>query len=233
VTSWLFVSDLRYPSEMNMARDEALFNEVMAGEIPGAIRFYDWDKTALTLGYHQRNFSFADSSLDLPVLRRPTGGGAVLHSNDITFSICAPVEGVFQGDIPYTYRIVSEIFLEAFRICGVDAEMQSSQSRFANVCFERSANLELSFRDKKIMGAAQVRKKGFFLLQGVIPLRVDEKIYSRVFGSPVKIPSGIMPLMPKFSGSSFVLTIRDLMAWKLNVRFKHRDKGLKKLCQDL
>ena len=211
MTPWLFISDNRYPSEMNMARDEELFNRVMSGQIPGAIRFYNWDKPAVTIGYHQKDFKLTDKNAQIPVLKRPTGGGAVLHSDDITFSISSPSLDMFNGDIQSTYRVISGIFFEAFKTCGLNTEIHATDGSFSNICFDRAARLELTCMGHKIMGAAQVRKKGFLLLQGVIPLTVDAKLYERVFGDAVKVPIGVLDIMPDFSEHSFILAVKDLL----------------------
>jgi lipoate-protein ligase A len=209
MTPWFFISDGRYPSEMNMARDEAIFNNVIDNKFPGAIRFYNWDKPAVTIGYHQRDFHFSDSSLGIPIIRRPTGGGAVLHSDDLTFSISSSARGFFKGDVLNTYKLISGIFLGVFKDCGLNAMLHTSEGTFSSICFERTAQLELTCMGRKIMGAAQVRKKGFFLLQGVIPLTVGAGLYERVFGAAIKAPSGVLDIMPEFSAHSFILAVKD------------------------
>lgn len=211
MSPWLFISDGRHPSEMNMERDKALFEKVIKREIPGALRFYDWDRTAVTTGFHQKEFRFYDADLEIPVLMRPTGGGAVLHSNDITFSVSAPMEGLFEGDVMQTYGTVAGIFLKAFRACGLEAEIRTKKSGFSDVCFERTAQLELQYMGRKIMGAAQVRKRGFFLLQGVIPLSVDHGLYGRVFGPKARPPAGIYEMLPEFPAKSFIEAASELM----------------------
>jgi lipoate-protein ligase A len=202
-----------------MARDEELFNRVISEKIPGAVRFYNWDEPAVTTGYHQKEFRFADRDTQIPVLKRPTGGGSVLHSNDITFSISAPCIGLFKGDIQSTYRAVSEIFLQALKTCGVSAGIHATDGSFSSVCFERAARLELIYQGRKIMGAAQVRKKGFFLLQGVIPLTVDERLYRMIFGEGVKMPAGILDMVPEFSEQLFIMAVKNLMCEKLGIEF--------------
>jgi lipoate-protein ligase A len=233
MTPWLFLDDGVYPADKNMARDEELFGRVMSGEAGGAVRFYNWDSPAVTAGYHQKDFRFADDSVNIPIFKRPTGGGAVLHFDDITFSICSRAEGLFHGDINGVYRTISVIFLEAFAACGIDARIHSSVSSFSDVCFERTAQLELTFEGKKIMGAAQVRKKDFFLLQGVIPLRVDEGLYSRIFGPTVKLPRGIMQISPGFSVPAFISSIRVIMGKNAEIAFENHCSGLKKLCRNV
>ncbi len=223
MTPWFFISDGRHQSEMNMARDVELFSRVMSGSIPGSVRFYNWEKPAVTTGYHQKNFRFNDSKLILPVLRRPTGGGAVLHSNDITFSISAPCAGLFKGDIQSTYREISNIFLGALKFCGVNAGVHDSEGSFSNICFNRAARLELKYLGHKIMGAAQVRKKGVFLLQGVIPLAVNARLYEMVFGEDVKVPVGVLEMAQGFSESVFIKAVKDLLCEKLDIEFSNWD----------
>jgi lipoyl(octanoyl) transferase len=211
MTPWFFISEGRYPSEMNMTRDGALFNNVIDNKIPGVVRFYNWDKPAVTIGYHQKEFHFSGSSLEIPIIRRPTGGGAVLHSDDMTFSISARSQGLFKGDVLNTYKLISGIFLKAFKGCGLNAELNTSKGSFSDICFDRTAQLELTCMGRKIMGAAQVRKKGFFLLQGVIPLTVDAGLYERVFGAFIKSPQGVLDIMPEFSEQSFIQAVKELM----------------------
>jgi lipoate-protein ligase A len=106
--------------------------------------------------------------------------------------------------------VISQIFQQAFHECGLKAQVKSAQDAFSNICFERTAQLELTFNGNKIMGAAQLRKKGFFMLQGVIPLKVDAGLYKRVFGSSSPHPAGISDMMSHFQVSHFVSSALSL-----------------------
>lgn len=204
MTQWHLILEGRCPSRLNMATDLALFKSVLEGNHQGAIRIYNWDEPAVTAGFHQSGFTPCDPTLCIPVVKRPTGGGAVLHSDDITFCIAAPESGPFSG-ILGTCRQVSSIFRSALIKCGLDAEMQGDNPGFSPVCFMRSSPVELCLQGEKIMGLALLRKNGHILVQGVMPLTIDEKLSLRVFGAG-NVPGfrGIHDHSPRFSRDEFI-----------------------------
>lgn len=187
-----------------MARDLALFEEVRRGDMDGCLRIYNWDTPAVTVGYHQKAFALYDPSLDIPILRRPTGGGAVLHGDDITYCIAGPIAGAFAGGILDVYTATARIFARALQHCGLDVAMHGTDARYASVCFDRAATMELMLDGNKLMGAAQMRRGGFFLQQGVIPRTVDIGLYARVFGPQAGLPVGILQHRPAFSQDVFL-----------------------------
>ena len=179
---WLLLLDGRYPSRFNMQRDLDLFDAVRKGHIPGFLRIYNWDIPAVTVGHHGSQFRFHDPSLEIPIIKRPTGGGAVLHIDDITYSISAASGNVFGSTIMETYSLISDVFVRAFHRLGLDAMKSQGDTRFSEVCFARSGPMEITLYGKKVMGSAQLRKDGYFLQQGVIPLKTDRDLAARVFG---------------------------------------------------
>jgi lipoate-protein ligase A len=182
MTAWHLVREGRCPSRRNMEQDLSLFQSVLSGSHQGVFRVYNWDEPAITTGHHQKGFAPHDTTLSLPILRRPTGGGAVLHLDDLTFSISAPENGPFPGGIVGACRHVSGIFARAMRRCGLDVEMRGDSASFSEVCFTRSSPVELRLEGGKILGLALLRRAGHLLVQGVIPLRVDRELDCRVFG---------------------------------------------------
>ncbi len=204
MTEWHLILEGRCPSRLNMARDLALFQSVLDGNRQGFFRVYNWDEPALTTGFHQKGFRPADTKLSIPVVRRPTGGGAVLHVDDMTFSIAAPESPPFTGVIG-TCRKVSEIFASALKECGLDAKIQGDTAGFADVCFQRTSPVELCVRGAKIMGMALLRKNGHILVQGVLPLTVDKGLSMQVFGGAGgPVCRGIRDYAPRFSQEEFV-----------------------------
>jgi lipoate-protein ligase A len=165
-----------------MERDLNLFRSVSSGSHQGVFRIYNWDEPAITTGHHQKKFSPHDPALRLPIVPRPTGGGAVLHIDDLTFSIAAPENGPFPGGVTGACGAISGIFARAMRACGIDVEMRGDSTAFSPVCFMRSSPVELCLKGKKILGMAMLRASGFLLVQGVIPLHVDADLAARVFG---------------------------------------------------
>ncbi|HVN72824.1 MAG TPA: hypothetical protein VMU10_12475 [Desulfomonilia bacterium] len=218
MTTWRLLHEGRCPARKTMEKDLDLFEAVRQGSTQGALRFYNWAETALTIGYHQRPFSFNDPHLDIPVIRRPTGGGAVLHSDDIAFSISTAATGKFAAGIPECYGILSQVFRTAFHGCGIGAEIKGGSHAFSPLCFSRPSPAELILGRNKIMGMALARKGRFLLVQGVIPLHVDHELSERVFGEiPRHGSQGLLDVFPDFSEKLFFNRLHDGFISQLGV----------------
>ncbi len=193
--TWRLILHGDRPAADNMAVDEAILTAYTAEEVPPTIRLYSWTRPAVSLGYHQM---LERSRLDLEycrdagieLVRRPTGGRAVLHGHDLTFSICAD-----DARLPQEYRGVagSHVWLmrgivSGFAKLGIDAEIgplnRSGSGAQSNTdCFAHVAECDVRTMDgTKIAGAAQVRKPHGFLEQGSVPHTVPTVDYGRVFG---------------------------------------------------
>lgn len=203
MTPWHLVREGRCPSSKNMEQDLALFHSVLSGSHQGVFRIYNWDEPAITTGHHQKGYSPCDPDLHIPIMPRPTGGGAVLHLDDITFSISAKENGPFPGGITGACGCISRIFARAMRSCGLDVEMRGDSTAFSPVCFMRSSPVELCIGGKKVLGMAMLRRSGFLLVQGVVPLHVDHELTARVFGQCPDI-RGLCDHDPKFSPDALV-----------------------------
>ena len=166
-----------------MAVDEALLEAVMRGESHPVLRLYSWDPPCLSLGYAQ---TLAD--VDLPALqqngwdlvRRPTGGRAILHTDEITYSVIATSDDPrVAGGVLESYCRLSEAILDALRRLGLDARADRQYSLPAGsqpnaaVCFEVPSNYEITVQGKKLVGSAQARKRNGVLQHGSLPLRGD------------------------------------------------------------
>ena len=218
IKGWRLIVDGRRPSESNMARDLALFEEVARGELAGCLRIYNWQAPAVTLGCHQKKFRPHDPALDIPLLRRPTGGGAVLHVDDVTYSIVTPLKGLFASGIAVTYATIAAVFAQALRKCGLAVRMGDSPPGFSEVCFARTAPVELRLEGVKLMGAAQLRRGGLLLQQGVIPRRVDPDLLARTFGPGLRA-AGILEFLPDFSVREFIGNLKTGFNERIGIDF--------------
>ena len=220
MTGWQFLVEGKCPSRANMERDRNLVETLRSNQTGGIIRIYDWDEPAVTIGYHQRHFSFFDKELNLPVISRPTGGGAVLHDNDITFCICTEQAAPLSGSITESYTFVSLRFVSALTRCGMDVRIEGEHTRFSPVCFARSAPVEIVAAGSKIMGLALRRCEGYLLFQGVLPVRVDKGLVERVFGHEQAGRScGIVDIMPGFRTEKFTECLIDAFAGGVKIPF--------------
>jgi lipoate-protein ligase A len=226
VRDWLFLREARCPAGLTMRKDLDLFDAVRRGTLNGALRIYNWSEPAVTIGHHQKSFSFFDRETVLPVLRRPTGGGAVLHVDDITFSLCAPLDGAIPPSIPECSRTVSALFASALGQSGVETATAGGNHAFSPVCFERPTPQELVASGSKILGLALARTGRFMLVQGVLPMRVDRDLARRVFGpGPGAGTRGIMDLCGDFCVEEFLLHLRQAFSLQLGVLFSERGDG--------
>ncbi len=193
--NWIFIDSGKQDAAYNMALDEALLEWHAEGLIPPVIRFYQWEPAALSIGYFQRverdiHLS-AVKEMGLGFVRRPTGGRAVLHEHELTYSVIVSED---YPDMPKTvteaYRVISEGILQGFRNLGLQAEFsvpESDSQREAlsqpksAVCFDAPSWYELVVEGKKVAGSAQTRQKGVILQHGAILIDLDEDKYLNCF----------------------------------------------------
>jgi lipoyl(octanoyl) transferase len=185
---WRYIDSGNCSPSFNMALDEALLKWHSEGKIPPTIRFYGWDPATLSIGYFQKvekeiNLD-AVKKYGLGFVRRPTGGRAVLHDKELTYSVIVSEE---HPEMPQTvteaYRVISEGILEGFKNLGLDAyfaiprsdeEKQGLKSHRSAVCFDAPSWYELVVEGRKVAGSAQTRQKGVILQHGSILLDLDE-----------------------------------------------------------
>ncbi|NIQ93986.1 MAG: lipoate--protein ligase family protein [Desulfuromonadales bacterium] len=188
--TWRYIKSGALEGDRNMAIDAALFESVASGKSPPVLRLYNWHPPTVTLGYGQREVESVDLDFcrqaGLAVVRRPTGGRAVLHDREVTYAIIASEgTGDFPGGILDNYRVVSEILRDTIRSFDLPAELvpgRSSGGRPSggdrSVCFTAPSSYELVVDGCKIAGSAQKRGQGAFLQHGSIPLEMDlEKLF--------------------------------------------------------
>jgi len=220
---WQLLQDGSCPAHQNMTKDLEIFEAVRKGAIPGAFRTYTWQSPAVTIGHHQRDIVFSDHLPDIPVIRRPTGGGAVLHYDDITFSMASHTGRILPGNISECSLLIARVFRKALLDCGVHTDMRGGDHAYSPVCFDRPSPYELVMDGNKIMGFAIAVKGGFILIQGVIPLRIDHELHSKVFGRESAFGmKGVLEEVPDFSGKLFLHRLRDVLASELGILFQQR-----------
>ncbi len=194
-TKWYFINSGPCRPSYNMALDEALLEFHSKGEIPPVIRFYEWNPATLSIGYFQstkKDINFdAIKEQNIGFVRRPTGGRAVLHDSELTYSIIVTEE---YPDMPPTvteaYRVLSEGLLLGFQNLGLNAyfSIPDSEEKILDlkkpksaVCFDAPSWYELVVEGKKVAGSAQTRQKGVILQHGAILLDLDEDKLLSVF----------------------------------------------------
>ena len=167
----------------NMAADEAILEHAQAGRgasLP-TLRLYAWTPPCLSLGYAQ---PFSDIDIHRlkqrgwEVVRRATGGRAILHTDELTYSVIAPSnEPSVEGSVLESYNRLSQALLLAVKKLKLPVEIkegQANESATPNpVCFEVPSTYEITVNGKKLIGSAQARKKEGVLQHGSLPLAGD------------------------------------------------------------
>ncbi len=179
---WRLVLSPPLPGADNMAIDEALLESVSAHRRPPTLRLYRWDPACLSLG-HAQPFDQADPdrlyALGWHLVRRSTGGRAILHTDELTYSITAPTgHPLLAGGVLGSYRRLSHGLVAGLRLLGVEADTApevplTEADRSNPVCFEAPSAHEITSAGRKLIGSAQVRRVAGVLQHGSLPLRGD------------------------------------------------------------
>ena len=170
--SWVLVDDLdaALGAAEQMATDVALLDWVLAGGAP-VLRLYRWSPPALTLGRFQDEAEIdtaACARRGVEVVRRPTGGRALLHGADVTYAIAMPVPPGPAGHVEPLYRHVAGALVAGLARLGVRAEVARRRGEMDAVCFASQRGADLRVGDSKVCGSAQVRRDGVVLQHGAV-----------------------------------------------------------------
>lgn len=191
--TWGFINTGYHSASVNMALDESLLNWHSEGRIPPTLRFYGWSKPSLSVGHFQnaeRAIDFANvQKHGCEFVRRLTGGSAVLHDDELTYSIVvSEKKDYIPTSITTAYYVLSKGILEGYKQLGIEADYaipQKEQER-TDVCFEKPAFYEMVVDGKKISGNAQTRKKDVLLQHGSIPMSMDAEMLFDLFRFPTE-----------------------------------------------
>ena len=195
--TWRLIHTPPSQGAWNMAVDEAILEFSGKGIVPPTLRLYAWFPACLSLGYAQ---PLQDVDLEKlhhsgwEIVRRPTGGRAILHIDELTYSICGPIsEQYLSGGVLESYQKLSRALLMALELMGINADSKENLIRLSQddknnpVCFEVPSNYEITVKGKKLIGSAQARKKDGVLQHGSLPLRGDLTRIVHVLNFPDKL----------------------------------------------
>ncbi len=187
MTRWRLIRNPAADGATNMAVDEAIAAAVARGEQPPTLRLYAWRPPAVSLGYFQP----LDDGIDLTaihargydIVRRPTGGRAILHAHELTYSVCVGQDAIRGGHSTMeSYREISRGIIAGLHLLGGDVRLGDSDGRRSStpaegtvrpICFAKTARCDLQADGRKVVGSAQVRRDGGILQHGSIPITID------------------------------------------------------------
>jgi len=193
---WRLIKDTYHTGFMNMAIDEAIMIAHREGLVPPTIRFYQWSPPAVSLGYFQdlKKEIDVDScrNLGIDIVRRPTGGKAVLHDKELTYSFTIRENHpLVNNSILETYKKISGGIIKGLFYLGVTADLvplreksKIHHSDLKSICFSVPSQYEVQVEGKKIVGSAQVRKREIVLQHGSLLIELEKDKLFSVFNFP-------------------------------------------------
>ena len=180
---WRFIDTGFNAGDYNMALDTAMTRGGSC-QIP-TLRFFRWKPYCISLGFHQNVAEFDTSKClaeGIDIARRPTAGRAILHVDELTYSVIIPASHPLYKILPLDfYRLISETLVDSLQSLGAKVEFARGEKLYRNgrplriSCFASSARNEIVYNGKKIVGSAQRRFREGTLQQGSILLSDDHK----------------------------------------------------------
>ena len=188
---WRVLSHGPQDGAWNMATDEAIAQAVGAGQVPATVRFYAWGAPTVSLGCLQATQGAIAQAVcrerGVGVVRRPTGGRAVLHHDELTYSVCVPRDDFWdRADVTESFRLLGAGLVAGLRRLGVSATLgardnaRSAEAR-ASACFLMRRMPAVLVAEKKLVGSAQRRWDGVLLQHGSLLLGIDLEMHQAVF----------------------------------------------------
>jgi lipoate-protein ligase A len=189
-----FISLGRFDAATNMAIDEAILEANLDKDAPPTLRLYEFTPPAVSIGYSQRLDSKTIKNIDasgFAIVRRPTGGRAVLHKNDLTYSFVGSSRqvGVDRDNILSTsvigsYKQICQGLILAFKQLGLTLEFGRGKSLRSDKvdCFEAVTIADLHYQGRKLVGSAQVRRRHAVLQHGSIILDQAQGLMQELIG---------------------------------------------------
>ncbi len=180
--------------QKNMDIDENLLQTAISQQIDYPIfRLYGWSPSCISLGRNQDE-SFLDKKFlekrNIDVVRRLTGGRALYHDDEITYSFVCPVSYLHNGEhVVSSYKEISQILIDKFRLVGIDLDFGGAKhiSSKADYCMSISTGADLCYKNKKLIGSAQCRKNGYILQHGSILYDYDKELLEKIFKEEIDI----------------------------------------------
>ena len=193
--NWRLMPLMNGPGAMHMAIDEWLLDQHRLGKSPSVLRFYTWTPSSISLGYHQKRWPEHWSKLTwngqpIDLVRRPSGGRAVLHHGDLTYAI---ITSGFAGSRMEVYKLLCQFLIEGWRSLGIPLQCGSGGRGYIHNpnCFGTATTADLvTAKGMKFIGSAQLRRGQAILQHGSMQLCPDSELLQQVFGVPTHRMTG-------------------------------------------
>jgi len=190
-SAWRYIPPIEASGSMQMAIDRYLLEQHRQNKSLPCLRFYTWQPAAISLGYHQKDYprywhdlTWQGRAID--IVRRPTGGRAVLHQGDLTYAI---VTTISPGKRLEVYKQICQFLITGWRSLGINLEYGTATKEYIQQqnCFATATGADLiTEAGLKAIGSAQLRRGKTVLQHGSMILNTDRQIYQEVFGTKLE-----------------------------------------------
>ena len=219
-----------YTGKENMQIDSDLLDEAIETQAQAPVfRLYAWKPRCISLGRNQKDDFLSKNCVQEDVVRRLTGGRALLHDDEITYSYVGPASAIPNGEtISASYRHISGILIDFFKTLGVDLEfgggnkgvnissnqaLSTKGSTKLDYCMLISTGADVCYQGRKIIGSAQYRKQGYILQHGGILFGYDKELLEGLFGN--EVPNGaittVKDVLPDMTKEEFVRKFEEFI----------------------
>ena len=231
--TWRLIPFMEGSGTMQMAIDAWLLHQHQQGKHPPTLRFYTWHPAAISLGYHQKNYPLEWEKLTwqgkpLEIVRRPTGGKAVLHQGDLTYGV---ITSTLPGKRLEVYRQICQFLIVGWRSLGVELDYGIATKEYISHhnCFATATGSDLvTIAGDKVIGSAQLRRKKAVLQHGSMRLSTDTNLLQNIFNQPQG--KNLLELIPKNKNISIAkiieaLTEAAIACFKIDLKQEPLSKG--------
>ena len=169
--------------KVNMELDLKMLEGAIAANSKDAfVRFYNWSPKCISLGKNQPFEEFYND-LGIDIVRRPTGGRALLHDKELTYCFVSPIKN--GQSIIESYKEISDALILGFKKLGIELDYAGERSKNLRYCMNISCGADVSYMGKKLIGSAQFRSRGYLLQHGSILYDLDFELVEKIFKQKV------------------------------------------------
>ena len=198
-----------YTGVENMKIDSEILENAISEQLQEPVfRLYAWKPKCISLGRNQKD-DFLTGEVD--AVRRLTGGRALLHDDEITYSYVTPaIEG---ESVIESYKKISGILINFFKTLGVELDFGENKrvSTHFDYCMLLSTGADVCYQGKKIIGSAQCRKQGYILQHGSILFGYDKELLEHLFKEEVKGITTVKEILPDMTREEFVFKLENFI----------------------
>ena len=220
IETWRLIPLLNATGEVQMAIDRWLLQQHQHHNHPSTLRFYTWEKPTISLGYHQKDYPDQWNTLPIDIVRRPTGGQAVLHGEDLTYAVVTSRAAGKRGE---TYRYLCQFLIDGWRSLGVKLDYGKATLQYASSpnCFATATNADLvTEAGKKAIGSAQLRRRKAILQHGSMNLSDETGLFIKIFNEFP--PENLLTAIPSSENRDITQIINTLTSaakdwFKINI----------------